>query len=427
MSFFGNTERCREMKKDVRRYENVEIDRLIPYARNARTHTEDQIKKIQSSIREFGFINPVLIDDKFNIIAGHGRVEAAKKEGFKELPCLFVEDLSEAQKRAYILADNRLAMDAGWDHEMLSIEIEDLRELGFDLELTGFELGELEEFGLWDEPEERPEVEDDDFDLDEALDEIEEPTTKRGQIFQLGNHRLMCGDSTSINDVQALMDQAEAEMVFTDPPWNVNYGAVKEGNAQGYKPRTIMNDKMSTENFKDFMDGAFDCMNQSLKPGGMVYVVMSAQEWGNVMQSLFEQDFHWSSTIIWNKDRLVLSRKDYHTKYEPIWYGWKNGAPRLSPLEDRKQSDVWDFERPHRSDDHPTMKPIPLVAHAIQNSSKAGDKILDLFGGSGTTLLACEMTERSGFMMELDEKYCDVIIKRWEEYTGQKAVLLNGE
>lgn len=410
------------------RYEKVKTEKLIPYARNARTHSEEQILKLQSSIREFGFINPVLIDGQFNIIAGHGRVEAAKREQLDEIPCLFVEHLTEAQKKAYILADNRLALDAGWDSDLLAIEMEELNDFGFDLSLTGFDLSELEAFDFTEEPEaERKEVEDDDFDVDQALDEIEEPTSKRGQIFQLGNHRLMCGDSTNQADVSSLMNGEAAQLVFTDPPWNVNYGAVKEGNAQGYKPRTIKNDSMSTEDFKGFMDAAFDCMNKSLVPGGMVYVVMSAQEWGNVMLSLFETDFHWSSTIIWNKDRLVLSRKDYHTKYEPIWYGWKNGAPRIHPLDDRKQSDVWDFERPHRSDDHPTMKPIPLVAAAIQNSSNPGDKVLDLFGGSGTTLLASEATERCCCMMELDEKYCDVIIRRWEEYTGEKAVLLNPE
>lgn len=410
------------------RYEKVQIEKLIPYARNARTHSEDQIIKLQSSIREFGFINPVLIDNEFNIIAGHGRVEAAKREQLSELPCLFVEHLSEAQKKAYILADNRLALDAGWDLELLEIEMEELKDFGFNLELTGFDLSELENFNFMDEEQiPKVEVEDDDFDVDKALDEIEEPTSRRGQIFKLGNHFLMCGDSTNEQEVAALMQGEAAQMVFTDPPWNVNYGAVDKENAMGYKPRTIKNDSMSTSDFKGFMDAAFACMNKSVVPGGMVYVVMSAQEWGNVMQSLFEQDFHWSSTIIWNKDRLVLSRKDYHTKYEPIWYGWKNGAPRICPLNDRKQTDVWDFERPHRSDDHPTMKPIPLVAAAIQNSSKTGDNILDLFGGSGTTILASEATERCCFMMELDEKYCDVIIRRWEEYTGEKAILLNPE
>lgn len=416
------------MTEATPRYEKVKTELLIPYARNARTHTEEQILKLQSSIREFGFINPVLIDGQFNIIAGHGRVEAAKREQLEEIPCLFIEHLSEAQKKAYILADNRLALDAGWDNDLLAIEMEELKDFGFDLELTGFDLSELEAFNFMEEDETpKVEVEDDDFDVDKALDEIEEPTSRRGQIFKLGNHFLMCGDSTNEADVAALLNGEAAQMVFTDPPWNVNYGAVKEGNAQGYKPRTIKNDSMSTEDFKGFMDSAFSNMNKALVPGGMVYVVMSAQEWGNVMQSLFEQDFHWSSTIIWNKDRLVLSRKDYHTKYEPLWYGWKNGAPRIHPLDDRKQSDVWDFERPHRSDDHPTMKPIPLVATAIQNSSKTGDKILDLFGGSGTTLLASEATERCCYMMELDEKYCDVIIRRWEEYTAEKAVLLNPE
>ena len=215
-------------------------------------------------------------------------------------------------------------------------------------------------------------------------------------------------------------------MVFTDPPWNVNYGAVDKGNAMGYKPRTIKNDFMGTEEFRDFMYNAFSCMSIASKPGAMTYVVMSAQEWGNAMLTLAQNDYHWSSTIIWNKDRLVLSRKDYHTKYEPIWYGWKEGESRLCPLEDRKQSDVWDFESPSRSDEHPTMKPVALVARAIQNSSHKGDAVLDLFGGSGTTLIACEQTGRKNFSMELDPKYVDVIVKRWENLTGEKAELLNG-
>ena len=210
-------------------------------------------------------------------------------------------------------------------------------------------------------------------------------------------------------------------MVFTDPPWNVNYGAVSEDNAQGYKPRTILNDFMGTQDFKEFMYNAFYCMNKVSKQGCMTYVVMSAQEWGNMMLTLAENNYHWSSTIIWNKDRLVLSRKDYHTKYEPIWYGWKEGESRLCPLADRKQSDVWDIERPSKSDEHPTMKPVELVAKAINNSSKKGNIVLDLFGGSGSTLIACEQLNRKCYMMELDPHYVDVIIKRWENITGQKA------
>ena len=247
---------------------------------------------------------------------------------------------------------------------------------------------------------------------------------EENEIF---SHRLMCGDSTKEEDVTKLMDGVKADMVFTDPPWNVNYGAMEEGNPQGYKPRTRLNDFMGTEDFKDFMLKSLNCMNKASKEGCMTYVVMSAQEWGNMMLTLAENEYHWSSTIIWNKDHLVLSRKDYHTKYEPIWYGWKEGSARLCPLEDRKQSDVWDFDRPTKSEEHPTMKPIALVAQAINNSSKKGNIILDLFGGSGTTLIASEQTNRKCRMMELDPHYVDVIIQRWETFTGKKAIKIEGE
>ena len=234
----------------------------------------------------------------------------------------------------------------------------------------------------------------------------------------------MCGDSTKEDDVAKLMNGKKADMVFTDPPWNVNYGAVEKGNAMGYKPRTIMNDFMGEEDFKNFMDGTFASMNFASKDGCVTYVVMSAQEWGNMMLTLANNDYHWSSTIIWNKDRLVMSRKDYHTKYEPIWYGWKNGEARLHPLTDRKQSDVWDIDRPSASELHPTMKPIELVARAIQNSSDKNNIVLDLFGGSGTTMIASEQTERTNYSMELDPKYVDVIINRWEQLTGLEAELV---
>lgn len=271
--------------------------------------------------------------------------------------------------------------------------------------------------GVDDEP---VEVVEDDFEIEPP----EEPKAKRGDIYKLGNHRLMCGDSTSLEDVGRLMGQDKASMGFTDPPWNVNYGAVKDGNAQGYKPRTILNDFMGTEDFKEFMNKAFASLNFAMHDGAMTYVVMSAQEWGNMMLTLAQNNYHWSSTIIWNKDSLVLSRKDYHTKYEPIWYGWKEGT-RLCPLEDRKQSDVWDIPRPKKSEEHPTMKPVELVARAINNSSKKGDVVIDLFGGSGTTLIASEQTGRCCRMMELDPKYVDVIVNRWEQLTGGKAELIN--
>ena len=261
------------------------------------------------------------------------------------------------------------------------------------------------------------------LEADEPVEVQEQAISAHGDIWLLGKHRLMCGDSTKQECVSILMDGDKADMAFTDPPWNVNYGAVREGNPQGWKPRTILNDFMGTEDFKEFMYKAFSCLNFAQKDGAMTYVVMSAQEWGNMMLTLAQNEFHWSSTIIWNKDSLVLSRKDYHTKYEPIWYGWKEGS-RLCPLEDRKQSDVWDIDRPKKSEEHPTMKPVELVARAITNSSQQGDIVIDLFGGSGTTLIASEETGRSCRMMELDPRYVDVIVKRYIGVTAKTDVVL---
>lgn len=386
--------------------QEVAVAVLKPYERNAKIHSGEQVQKIAESIKEFGFLSPCLIDREKNIIAGHGRVEAAKLLGLETVPCVFIEGLSDEQRRAYLLADNKLTEMGEWDMDLVMSELTDLDAAGFDIEVTGFEL-ELEE----------PEITEDDF---EPIPP-EEPKAKLGQIYQLGNHRLMCGDSTSLVDVAKLMRDEKAEMVFTDPPWNVSYGQENER----WKQRSILNDSMTTEDFKEFMNSAFSCMHWASRGGAMAYIVMSAQEWGNLMLTLAANGFHWSSTIIWNKDQLVLSRKDYHTKYEPIWYGWKDDEPRVHPLKDRKQCDVWDFDRPKRSDEHPTMKPVELVARAITNSSDKGDIVLDLFGGSGTTLIASEETGRRCFMMELDPKYVDVIIGRWEDLTGQKAVLLD--
>jgi DNA modification methylase len=394
--------------------ENTAISKIKPYENNPRIN-EKAVEKVANSLREFGFQQPIVVDKDGVIIVGHTRLKAAEMLGLKEVPVLVAKDLTEAQVKAYRLADNKTAEFSEWDMDLLAFELEGLEAFDFDMLPFGFEIA--------------GEVTEDDFDADEAISEIEEegyePFTKLGQIWKLGNHRLLCGDSTKQEDVDRLMDGKLAAMVFTDPPWNVNYGAVDEKNAQGYKPRTILNDSMGTEDFKEFMQQAFSCMSKASEPGAMTYVVMSAQEWGNVMLALSENDYHWSSTIIWNKDRLVLSRKDYHTKYEPIWYGWKSDGPRNYPLADRKQSDVWDIDRPSKSDEHPTMKPIELVARAIKNSSGIGSNVLDLFGGSGTTLIAAEKTGRKCFMMELDPKYCDVIIRRWEELTGEKAELLD--
>lgn len=380
------------------------VNELVPYENNPRKISDEAIDAVAASIQEFGFKNPILIDKNNVIIAGHTRRLASLKLGLETVPCVVVDDLTPQQIKALRLADNKTNELAEWDIGELDLELEGL--LDMDMERFGFELPEL------DEPIEVVE--------DEVPEEVE-TRCKLGDIWKLGNHRLMCGDSTDKASVERLMGWRKADMVFTDPPWNVNYGAVEKGNEQGYKPRTIMNDFMGTEEFKQFMTSAFRCMNDASKDGAMTYVVMSAQEWGNLMLALASNNYHWSSTIIWAKDTLVLSRKDYHTQYEPIWYGWKEGS-RLHPLKDRKQSDVWNIPRPKRSEEHPTMKPIELVARALNNSSNRGDIVLDLFGGSGTTLIASEQTERICCMMELDPHYCDVIIQRWENLTSGKAV-----
>lgn len=390
------------------------IKSIFPYKNNPR-HNDKAVEFVANSLRQFGWKQPIVIDEKYEIVAGHTRWKAAKMLGMETVPCVMADDLTPEQVQVYRLTDNKTAEMADWDFDLLEQELNDIDPAMFDMADFGFFQG--------DEPEtsnKAQEVEEDDFDPDAEA----ESRCKRGQIWQLGAHRLMCGDSTSADDVAKLMNGEKADMVFTDPPWNVNYGAVKEDNAMGYKVRTILNDHMETDEFKKFMKSVFTVMNGSSKPGAMTYVVMSAQEWGNLMLTLGESGFHWSSTIIWNKDHFVMSRKDYHTKYEPIWYGWKEGNSRLHPLSDRTQSDVWDFARPIKSEEHPTMKPVSLVARAIENSTNNGDIVLDLFGGSGTTLIAAEQLQRSCRMMELDPHYCDVILKRWEDFTGQEAVLL---
>lgn len=401
--------------------ELLQIEKLIPYANNARNN-EKAVDKVAASIKEFGFRNPIIIDKNNEIIAGHTRLLAAKKLGLKEVPTIRADDLTAEQVKAFRIADNKTAEYSEWNFELLAQELEELKLADYDLSLTAFDLSECEKLlDLLKEVNNKNK--DDDFDIQLP----EEPVTKRGDIWLLGKHRLMCGDACSESDVAALMREDFADMVFTDPPWNVNYGATEHPS---WKQRTILNDSMTTEEFKKFLDSAFKVMNKFSKPGCMTYIVMSAQEWGNLMLSLKENGYHWSSTIIWNKDRLVLSRKDYHTKYEPIWYGWSDGSARLHPLTDRQQCDVWDIPRPSVSELHPTTKPVELVVRAIKNSSNMKDIVLDLFGGSGTTLIACEETDRRCRMMELDEKYADVIVKRYIDKVGSDAdvfVLRDGE
>lgn len=384
---------------------------IQPYADNAKKHPKKQIEQIAESIKRFGMNQQIVVDEKGIIIVGHGRYAALQHLGMEIKPeyILQVKNLTQPEIDAYRLADNKLN-ESDWDMSLVLEELHNLADAELQ-RLTGFDMDLL----IDDIPED-----------DDIPDIPDEPRSKLGDIYTLGEHRVLCGDSTKEEDVSKLMDGNLADMVFTDPPWNVNYGAVKKGNAQGYVPRTIENDHMETEDFSEFMKLSFTRLNEASKVGTPTYVVMSAQEWGNMMLQLKSSGYYWSSTIIWNKDHLVLSRKDYHTKYEPIWYGWKEGT-RLCPLEDRKQSDVWDVDRPTKSELHPTTKPIELVSKAIINSSKAGDMVLDLFLGSGSTLIAAEKTGRICNGMELDPKYCDVIVQRYVDYVDNPVVKLNNK
>lgn len=383
------------------RFEKVNIDKLVPYARNARTHSKEQILQLRASLREFGFVNPVIVDKDLNIIAGHGRILAAKEEGITEVPCVFAEHLTEAQKRAYIIADNRLAMNAGWDMEMLSVEISELQGVDFDLSVLGFDEAELSK--LMGDIED---VKDDDFDVDE---ELKKPAvTKFGDLWLLGNHRLICGDSTKIDTFTVLMDGKQANLVVTDPPYNVNY----EGSAGKLK-----NDNMADEAFYTFLLSAFKNMEAAMTKDASIYVFHADTEGLNFRKAFSDAGFYLSGTCIWKKQSLVLGRSPYQWQHEPVLFGWKK-AGKHNWYSDRKQTTIWEFEKPKKNADHPTMKPVPLIAYPILNSSMVNSIVLDPFGGSGSTLVACEQTERICYTIELDEKYCDVIVKRYVEQVG---------
>lgn len=369
-----------------------------------------EYEKLRRSIEEFGYVEPVIWNKRTgNIVGGHQRFKVLLAMGYQEIDCV-VLDIDEQREKALNVALNKITGE--FDIPLLTDLLRDLSGNDFDVSLTGFDATEIDELFRGKAP---GNVKEDNFDAAKAVAEIKTPVTQRGDIWLLGKHRLMCGDSTSLTDVRVLMDGKKARFVFTDPPWNVDYGS--DPSHPSWKPRQILNDKMSTEEFGAFLLHAFQAMREVSESGCMTYVVMSAQEWGNVMNAMREAGYHWSSTVIWAKDSLVLSRKDYHTQYEPLWYGWLEGA-RLCPLKDRKQSDLWEIPRPKVSVEHPTMKPVALVARAILNSSRTGDTALDLFGGSGTTIIAAEQTGRVCFMMELDPKYCDVIVKRYIEQVG---------
>lgn len=383
------------------RFEKVNIDKLVPYARNARTHSKEQILQLRASIREFGFVNPVIVDKDLNIIAGHGRILAAKEEGFTEVPCVFAEHLTESQKRAYIIADNRLALNAGWDAEMLSVEIADLQGSDFDISLLGFDDAELNKLlgGLEN-------VKDDEFDVDA---ELQKPAvTKLGDLWLLGNHRLVCGDSTKAGTFDWLMDGKAANLVVTDPPYNVNY----EGTAG-----KIKNDNMADTKFYQFLLDAFTLTEKAMARDASIYVFHADTEGLNFRRAFSDAGFYQSGTCIWKKQSLVLGRSPYQWQHEPILFGWKKTG-KHAWYSDRKQSTIWEFDKPRKNADHPTMKPVPLIAYPIVNSSMTGCIVLDPFGGSGSTLIASEQTERICYTIELDEKYCDVIVKRYIEHAG---------
>ena len=391
------------MGKTTTEMQLVPVEKLIPYINNARTHSPEQLTKLRSSLREFGFINPVIIDREFNIIAGHGRVMAAKEEHIAEVPCVFVDYLSEAQKKAYILADNRMALDAGWDEELLRIEIEALQGADFDVSLTGFGEDEIADLFAGEEQS----AKDDDFDLAAALEKAS--FVERGDIWTVGRHRLMCGDATSAADVAALMDGRTANLIVTDPPYGVSFKS-----SDGL---TIQNDSMKDEEFYTFLLTAFQCMAEHLESGGSAYVFHADTEGLNFRKAFIDAGFHLAGVCIWVKNSLVLGRSDYQWQHEPVLFGWKKGG-KHSWYSDRRQTTIWNYDKPKRNKNHPTSKPLDLLGYPICNSSQENAIVLDTFGGSGSTLMACEQLNRICCMMELDEKYASVILRRYVEDTG---------
>ena len=394
----------------------VPISKLVPYVNNARTHSPEQVMKLRSSLREFGFINPIIIDRDYGIIAGHGRLLAAKEEGITEVPCVFVDYLTEAQKKAYILADNRMAMDAGWDEELLRVEIEALQGEAFDVSLTGFDEKELAD--LFKDGSDS-DAEDDDYDLSAALDKA--TFVERGDIWTVGRHRLMCGDATSAEDVATLMDGRKANLILTDPPYGVSF--------KSSSGLTIQNDSMKDEEFYHFLLASFKNMADHLEKGGAAYVFHADTEGLNFRRAFIDAGFHLAGCCIWVKDSLVLGRSDYQWQHEPVLYGFmQNGKhPWYS---DRKQTTIWNFAKPKRNANHPTSKPLDLLGYPIGNSTQENAIVIDTFGGSGSTLMACEQMNRTCCTMELDEKYASVILRRYVDDTGDADgvyVIRNGE
>ena len=392
-----------DIKVLAKDYPMAPIDKFIPYANNARTHSKEQINKLRSIYRGIGYGDPVEVDENFTILSGHGRVEAAKAEGMTELPYVMLTGMTEAEKKAYILAVNRSALDAGWDEELLAVEIESLAEMGFDMSLTAFDEKELAALYGADGDE----AKDDDFDLSAALEKA--AFVLPGDIWMVGRHRLMCGDATKPEDVQKLMDGKRANLIVTDPPYGVSF--------KSSSGLTIQNDSIKNEEFYSFLLSAFKNMADVLEKGGAAYVFHADTEGLNFRRAFIDAGFHLAGCCIWVKDSLVLGRSDYQWQHEPILYGFlQNGKhPWYS---DRKQTTIWKYAKPKRNENHPTSKPLDLLAYPISNSSQENSIVIDTFGGSGSTMMACEQTGRECRMMELDPKYASVILRRYVEDFG---------
>ncbi len=397
------------------------IGKLIPYARNARTHTDKQIAQVAASIVEFGWTNPILVGANDIIIAGHARLAAAQKLKMAEVPVIVLDHLTEVQRRALLLADNRLALSAGWDEEMLRVELEALKEDAFDLDIVGFSNKEIEEilagpeqvaYGLTDQ--------------DAVPDEQEATVTVVGDVWLLGDHRLLCGDATVVADAERIVAGGLADMVFTDPPYGVAVASrvgtrgVSSAEARSLGTAKIANDEMSIPVLTDFLRLAFGNMLAVCRKGACWYVAAPHGPMGLAFSVALQEIDVWRHSLVWVKDSLVMSRMDYHYRHEPIYYGWIPGAPHHA-VPTRTQDTVWEIARPKRSLEHPTMKPVELVERALRNSSNPKDTVLDPFGGSGTTLIACEKTGRQARVMELMPRYCDVIVRRWQTFTGKVA------
>lgn len=427
--------------------QSLPIADIRPYEKNQKKHPKDQVRKIADSIQEFGFNQPIVVDQDKVILVGHGRFFAAQELGLEEVPVIVLDHLTEEQRKAYRLADNKLN-ESDWDMDLVLTELRDLSAAGFNIDLTGFGRDLISK-----DPDEK-----DDF----VPAPSQEAKSARGDIFRLGRHVLMCGDSTSQADVDRLMEGKKAQMTFTDPPYNIDYQGGMNSHAQNTR-EGIMNDKMTDAQFAEFLEKV--CSNIVRVTEGGIYICMASKELPNLQRAFVKAGGHWSNFVIWVKNTFTLSRSDYQHQYEPILYGWPEGVknhyfigyrdlanvwenldstepkfdgeyteiklggaiirikgkPEGHIMRKRVKFDIWRYQKPSRSEQHPTMKPVALCIEAIINSSKVGDTVLDLFGGSGSTLIACEKVNRSCKMMELDPKYVDTIIARWEEFTGNKA------